>query len=177
MSGLSATNAPQWDGNSTTSINSVGNLQCAYYLAPATGSANCTCDGGNIKVGASISFSDVDQTTPIGATTTEDASSSPNDMTLTTTYDGSIRVDVLGRNRDDATSPSGTLDSGTQRCNPTTPQNQFRIGITAYTNDQATAGSDTHQWTTDAFNRWYSAFEVHAAAGAASTFVPKIIMS
>lgn len=175
VSGLASVNAPTWDGNATTSINTVGNLQCAYYLAPATGSANCACTGGNIKVGASISFSDVDQSTPIGATTTEDGSTSPNDVSLTTTYDGSIRVDVLGANRDDANTPTGTLDSGTLRNNPTTPQNQFRISIYSYTNEVATASSTTRTWTTSGFNRWYSAFEVHGAT-TASTFVPRIDM-
>lgn len=168
-SGLSGVNDPTWAGNATTDINAVGNLKCQYYVAPSTGAANCATTGGNIKVGGSISFADVDQADPIGATTTEDGSSSPNDMALTTEADGSIRVDVLGSNRDDSNSPTGSLDSGTLRTDAITPQNQFRIGLFSYTNAQAVAGADTHQWTTSGFNRWYSAFEVKAAASGTNT--------
>lgn len=170
VSGLSTPNDPEWDGNSTTAINSVGATKTSYYLNPSTGAADCTADGGNIKVGGSISFEGVDQTDPIGATATEDGSSSPNDMSLTTEEDDSMRVDVLGANRDDSTSPTGSLDSGDLRCNDVVPQNQFRIGLFAYTNFQATAGADTHQWTTSGFNRWYSAFEIKgSSSGTAHT--------
>ncbi len=164
-SGLSTPSTPTFGGSSGTAIfTTVGNLIGRYLVAPTSGNNTVSMGGGNIKVLCGVTFSGADQTDPIGASTTENGSSSPNDMSLTTEANDSIRVDVLGSNRDDSNSPSMTLDSGTNRCNPITPQNQFRIGLSVYTNVQAVAGSDTHQWTTSGFNRWYAAFEVKQAA-------------
>lgn len=169
VSGLATPNAPKWDANATTAIVQQDQLRAGYYLAPVTGSANCTADGGNIKVGGSISFDGVDQTTPIGATTTENGGSSPNDMTLTTDTNNSFRVDACRPNNEFSTNPTASLDSGTLRCNDIVPQNQFRIGLFAYTNYQATAGADTHQWTfSNATNIDFIAYEVHEAAAAAA---------
>lgn len=168
--GLSATNAPQYGAVATTNILSVGSMQAGYQVAPTSGAANCTADGGNIKVGGSVSYTGADQTDPIGASTTEDGSSSPNDMALTTEAANSVRFDILGANRDDATDPTGSLDSGGDlRCNDVVPQNQFRIGLFIYTIAQAVAGADTHQWTTSGFNRWYGAFELKAVSATAHT--------
>lgn len=176
-SGLATPSTPTFGGSSGSAIfTTVGNLIGRYLVNPSTGSNTVSMGGGNIKVLCGVTFSGADQTSPIGATQTEDGSSSPNGMDLTTTADASIRVDVLGANRDDSNSPSMSLDAGTNRCNPVTPQNQFRIGLSVYTNDVATAGATTRTWTTSGFNRWYAAFEVKAAAAAAATFVPKVMI-
>jgi len=54
--------------------------------------------------------------------------------------------------------------------NDVVSQNQFRIGLFGYATEQATAGPDTHQWTTTAFTRKYLAFEVKAdSAGGSGT--------
>jgi len=162
---LSGTNAPKWDGNATTAITSVSSMKNTYYLNPDTGAANATADGGNIKVGGSISFDGVDQTTPIGATMTEGAPTSPEDISLTTDTDNSFRVDCIEGNNDDSTVPTATLDSGDERFNDVVPQNQFRVALFGYTNFQATAGADTHRWTYDIdVSDDASAFEIHEAA-------------
>lgn len=164
VSGLSTPNAPLWDGNATTAIVQQDQLRAGYYLAPNTGSANCTADGGNIKVGGSISFSGVDQTDPIGATITNNGGTSPQDISLTTEANNSIRVDACRPNNEDNTSPTASLDSGDLRCNDIVPQNQFRIGLFAYTNAQATAGADTHAWTfSNATTIDFIAYEVKEA--------------
>ena len=142
--GLNATNASKFDANDTTSIVTEDNQQDRYYLNPDTGAANCTCDGGNIKVGGSISFSGVDQDDPIGATTSLGSGTSPQDVSLTTDTDNSIRVDTYAGRNEDSTEHTGTLDSGTERHNDVVTQNQFRLGIFGYTNVQASAGADTH---------------------------------
>lgn len=160
VNGLSTPNDPTFDSASTVRIESVGATKSHYYLNPGTGSKTCACGGGNIKVGGAISLYGVDQQEPIGSVSEENGTSSPNDMTIATQEPNSMRIDILGANRDDSTNPTGSLDSGTIRHDAITPQNQFRIGLFGYTNFQATAGSDTHQWTTSAFSRYYLAFEV-----------------
>lgn len=169
VSGLSTPNEPQWDGNSTTNIISVSAMHNNYYLAPASGAADCTCDGGNIKVGGSISFDGVHQTDPIGASTSNGTPSSPQDVSLTTEDDNSFRVDCIEGHNGDSTNPSASLDSGDERHNDIVSQNQFRCMLFGYTNFQATAGSDTHQWTYDIdASDDLSAFEIkEATAGAA----------
>lgn len=167
--GFNAVPTVTFDGNATTGAHTaVGNLRSYYYIAPGTGSKSASFSGGAIKACGVVIYDGAHQTTPIGNTVTEDGTSSPNDMSLTTTVDGAVRFDALGALRDDATSPSMTLDAGTNRCDPVTPQNQFRMGLSVYTNDVATAGATTRTWTTSAFNRWYAAFELKPAAGASS---------
>jgi hypothetical protein len=165
VTGLDAPNAPTFDGNAITSINAVGSLKCGYYIAPGTGTKTCSATGGNIKTGAAISFTGADQTDPLGASTTDD--NSTDSIGLTTEANASIRVDVRGAYRDDSTSPTCTLDAGTGRCDPVTSQNQFRIGLFAYTNDVATAGLTTRVWTDTAMWHHSSAFEIKAASAAA----------
>ena len=171
VSGLSEPNAPTWGGQAMTLITSESPTKCYYLLNPTTSTTTqVSVSGGNIKVGGSMVFFGVDQTDPIGAITTENGSTSPNGMTLTTEADNSIRVDVLGANRDDSTAPTASLDSGTVQFNDVVPQNQFRIGLFGYATEQATAGQATHTWTTSASTRKYLAFEVKAAtSGTASS--------
>lgn len=174
VNGLSGMNAPTFGGNAMTEIISVaGATRAFYYLNPSAGVNQVAVTGGNIKGGGSVTYSGADQSDPIGATASEDGSASPNDMTLVTEAANSVRFDVLGANRDDNGTPTGTLDSGTLRCDDVVPQNQFRIGTFVYTNAQAAAGSDTHQWTTDASTRRYLAFEVKEAvpAGFSISFI------
>lgn len=168
-SGLATPNTPTFGGSTGSAIfTTVGNVIGRYVIAPSSGSNTVQMTGGNIKVLAGITFSGADQSSPIDATSTEDGTASPNDMSITSTVANTIRVDVLGANRDDSNSPSMTLDAGTNRCNPVTPQNQFRIGLSVYTNDLASTGSNTRTWTTSAFNRWYAAFNVKPSSGAAA---------
>lgn len=169
MSSLNGTGTSTFGGAATsTVIAEVGNLNTMYYLAPGTGSKDSVFSGGTIKACGVIIYNGVDQTDPFGATTSEDGSASPNDMALTTEANNSIRIDVLGATRDDATSPSMTLDQGTSRLNPVTPQNQFRIGLAVYENSQAVAGLDTYSWTSSGFNRWYAAYELKEATASSS---------
>ena len=157
--GLSAT----FDGSAMQDIITQSPAEAAYYLNPGTGSKNIVVSGGNIKTLGVVSFTGVDQTDPIGTAVRENGTASPNDMTMTTVQNGSVRVDFLGANRDDSTSPTASLDAGTLRCNPVTPQNQFRIGVFVYTNDVASAGSNTRTWTTTGTSRYYLAYEIRAA--------------
>lgn len=169
MSSLSGGGTVTFDGNSPTgNVLDVGNLEIDYYTAPGTGSKNTVFSGGAIKTCAVLIYNGVDQTTPIPTVTEEDGSGSPNDMTLTTANNNAVRIDAVGLQRDDAGDCTGSLDQGTLRANPQTPQNQFRERIFVYENTQATAGADTYQWTTSAFQRWYGAFEIKPAAGSNS---------
>lgn len=156
---LSAT----FDGSAMQDIITQSPAEAAYYLNPGTGSKNVVVSGGNIKTLGVVSFTGVDQTDPIGTAVRENGTASPNDMTMTIVQNGSVRVDFLGANRDDSTSPTASLDAGTLRCNPVTPQNQFRIGVFVYTNDVASAGSNTRTWTTTGTSRYYIAYEIRAA--------------
>ncbi|PIS04710.1 MAG: hypothetical protein COT81_04980, partial [Candidatus Buchananbacteria bacterium CG10_big_fil_rev_8_21_14_0_10_42_9] len=144
VSGLATPGAPTWGGQAMTLITSENPTKCYYLLNPDTSTTTqVSVPGSTIVVGGSMVFFGVDQTDPIGAFTTENGSASPNDMTLVTEADNSMRVDVHGANRDDATAPTVSLDSGTVQFNDVVSQNQFRIGLFGYATEQATAGSDT----------------------------------
>lgn len=178
VNGLSSLNAPKFDANDTTQIVTVSAGRYNYYLEPeASASNDCTADGGNIKVGGSISFDGVDQTTPIGATMTEGSpGGSPQDIALTTDTNNSFRVDCAEGYTDDGHTPTATLDSGDLRHSDIVPQNQFQVANFGYTNFQATAGADTHEWTYVLDNSPdMAAFEIHEKAGGASTAVKDVI--
>lgn len=171
VSGLSAPNAPTWDGNAMTEIDIVSPAKAYYFLSPAEGTAACAANGGNIKVGGSVSFTNVNQSDPFGARASQ--SGGDNDaMSLTTESDGSMRVDLMGANRDDTVTPTVSLDTGTERTNDVVSQNQFRIGLFIYTDPKPTAGTVVHTWTEDAFTELYMAFEVKAAEEATAVSGP-----
>lgn len=165
VTGLSGLNPPLWDGLATTAIVTQSPTRAAFYLNPDTGAADCTADGGNIKVGGSVSFSGVAQYDPIGASSSTEAGGTPWDSSLTTEAANSMRVDVLGTNRDDNTEPTSSLDAGTVRCNDIVAHNQFRVGLYVYTNPQASAGADTYAWTIGGFNGYIVAYEVKESVG------------
>lgn len=172
--GLNNPNLGDWGGNAVTEIITAAPARSSYRIAPATGATTLTVDGGNIKVGAAISFTGAHQTTPIGATTSEIDVGSPNDMSLTTEANGSIRLDAMVASSNVSTNPTATLDTGTSRFSPITPQNQFRIGYFGYSDTITTAGSTTRTWTHSNANetRKYLAIEIKESTGGGGGSIP-----
>lgn len=144
----------------STTVNVGGNATAFHTINQLSGARDLVLSGGAIMSGGAISFNNAHLTSPIGATASEDNSASPNGVDLTTTADGSIRVDYLCVDKDNATVPTGTLDAGTKYVDATSAQNQFRESVYGYINAVDTASSTTRTWTTDGFNRKYIAVEI-----------------
>lgn len=138
-----------------------------YYLVnPPTGSNTLavTCSGSTVEIYVNlVSFTGVDQTTPVRAasyTTATGSSAAPavtvpsnaSDKTISCCLPGGVNVTATNQTSD-GLNVTGTMSFGSDH-------------------ETGTAASVTHTWTTDASGQWaVSGLSIQADAGAA-TFVP-----
>ena len=147
----------------TRSVSSAVNNRAEIWrlVAPPVGTANIvTTWSANTDTAAwSASFTNVDQTTPIGATNTATATSTSPSVTLAATT-GDLVVDTLSDSGD-----AGTMTVGagqTQICNGLTGTSSSDTrGSSSY---ESGASSVTMSWTTAASKKWEIAALVLKAA-------------
>lgn len=141
-------------GNAIANCNSITN-QCDagiwYMIAPASGANTIQVDvtGGTATaiIGGAVTFSNVDQTTPVGtpATVSQNTSVSPNSVTVNSTNTGQMVVDSIA-------------DTGL--ITPNSPQVQVQNVVAGNIDAGASyrtgvAGSTTMTWTPD-YSRIYA---------------------
>lgn len=173
--GNTAVTSMTFDGTTLTNAVSQAtnaSVYISYLKNPASGSAKnlvINFGGVNSPCGSAISFSGVDQTTPVGASNSATGTSTTPSVSLTTSYDSSMIVDGVG------------VDSGGSNQSPTaTGTNQTRRISQAASafNEQAcstttttTAGSYTLSYSMGASKAWdMCALEIKQAV---ATSLPK----